>query len=275
MGPPAPGPTRTPATCPRTPATRSFDAGFRILTYVHPHHRSSSRTHRAAGRAAKGEVRSCPSGPRRVLLPPAGSPRPARLFFPADRRCAHPQHHGLRHLRHRRHRQRPLRRASQLRRAHGRSGLLDGRQEHLLLRPCRRAAVGRRIARGRTARQHERDPLQRFLPERLLRARRDDARRGRRRLPLPVSQPLRAHQLRARMVRHRPGGLAERSDLGDARHHLPGRVEEFRLQHDHLHRRAAEHPRVPLRSLDGRRGERVAPFQKHHAADAGADVSVR
>src|SRR3546814_20701182 len=60
---------------------------------------------------------------------------------------------------------------------------------------------------------------------------------------LPVPHPLRVGELGAVVDRHRTGRLARRSELGDADDHPVRGVEELRLQHDHLPRRAAVDPR--------------------------------
>src|SRR5205807_2257202 len=69
--------------------------------------------------------------------------------------------------------------------------------------------------------------------------------------------------------------LARRSALGDAGHHPDGGVEELRLQHADLHRRAAEHSRHPLRGGEPRWGERAPAVSSRDATGARADVSVR
>ena len=77
-------------------------------------------------------------------------------------------------------------------------------------------------------------------------------------------------QLCAGRARHRPDRLARRSALGDAGDHRLRRVEEFRLQHDHPARRAAEHSEELYEAarIDG--ASAVATVPLRHAADARA-----
>ena len=126
--------------------------------------------------------------------------------------------------------------------------LLERAQEHLLLRARRRPAHHRRLARRRAAGQREAGALQELLPHRLLHAVRHDARRGRDRLALPVPPALRPAQLRASAH----VGIGPIDWLGDPHWAMPaiilhGGVEELRLQHADLHRRAAGDSRGALR----------------------------
>ena len=72
------------------------------------------------------------------------------------------------------------------------------------------------------------------------------------------------------LARHAPDRLAGRSALGHAGHHPLRGVEELRLQHGHLPRRAAEHPRGAVRGGAHRRRLGLAAVPPHHAADARA-----
>jgi hypothetical protein len=72
-----------------------------------------------------------------------------------------------------------------------------------------------------------------------------------------------------------PGGLAGRPAVGHAGHHPHGGVEELRLQHADLHRRAPEHPRGAVRGGTDRWRERAAPVLARDAAVAGADAAGR
>ena len=120
----------------------------------------------------------------------------------------------------------------------------------------RRAAVDRGSRSARRCSSSSR--LARFqgaLPHGLLRAGGHHAGRGGDRLALPLPPALRPAELGARRLSGiAPDRLARRSALGDAGDHPARGVEELRLQHDHLRRRAAEHSRASStrrRALDG------------------------
>src|SRR4029079_2182940 len=140
--------------------------------------------------------------------------------------------------------------------------------QHAVLRGRRRALVDRRVARRRLAAAFAPDAIQAVFSHRAVRAGGDDAGRRRRHLALFVPHPLRPAQLCARRARHRPDRLARRSALGDAGDHSFRRLEELRLQHDHLSRRAAEHPGRALRGGAHRWRVDLAPVRFRHAADA-------
>ena len=102
-----------------------------------------------------------------------------------------------------------------------------------------------------------------------------DARRDRGGLALPLPPALRPAQLSARARWHGPDRLARRSALGDAVDHPHGDLEELRLQHVDLHRRAAEHSRRALRGSPHRWGRCTAPLPPRHDSPARADLSLR
>src|SRR5581483_3116493 len=139
----------------------------------------------------------------------------------------------------------------------------------------RRTALRRGVARRRARARGEGRPRARLLPDGLLPARRDDARRRRRGVALPLSAAVRAPRPAARRRRHRADRLARRSALGDARDHPPRGLEELRLQHDRLRRRAAGHPGARLRGCASRRRRRVAGLPARDASVARADVRLR
>ncbi len=118
----------------------------------------------------------------------------------------------------------------------------------------RRTAHRRDVARGGFTGERKGRSSERALPNDLLCSLRHDARRRRGRVAVPLPPRIRSHQLRARDRWWTTGELARRPAVGDARHHPDGGVEELRLQHADLHRRAAErYPRslYEAAQLDG------------------------
>src|SRR5947207_2394761 len=204
----------------------------------------------------------CAARDRRVLLCP--------------RRCvAAAELHGFRRLRGRAARPAAPRRARQLRTPRGGTALPNGAGQHRLLRHRRRAALGGRLARCGAAPRGEGRAVEGSLPDRLLPAGGDHARRGGGRLALPLSPAPRAPEPAPRRLRHRPHRLARRSAVGDACHHHARGLEKLRLQHGDLHRRPAEHPGAALRGGAHGRRERLAAVPARDAPDARAHVPLR
>src|SRR5438552_7162327 len=224
---------------------------------------------------ARGRNDRAPADRSGPLVRGAGARPDRRLLPPAGRGLARPFLHGLRHLRHRRRAPSAPGRRGQLCRAPPRPALLDGAPEHALLRPRRRPALGRRLARRGAPGERQAGALPRPLPDGLLPARGDHAGRGRGRLALPLPPPLRPPEPGPRARRARPDRLARRSRLGDARHHPARGVEELRFQHDHLRRRPPERPRAALRGGPHRRRGRLAAVPPRHPADARAHLRLR
>src|SRR5207244_5991396 len=81
--------------------------------------------------------------------------------------------------------------------------------------------------------------------------------------------------LAARPDRQPSDRLARGSALGAAGDHPFRGMEEFRLQHGHLHRGAPDDPRRPVRSGTPRWRYLSAGVPPHHAADAPADAAAR
>src|SRR5438034_144529 len=148
----------------------------------------------------------CAARDRRVLL------RPRRCVAAAEL-------HGFRRLRSRTTRPAAPRRARQLRTPRGGTALPNGAGQHRLLRHRRRAALGGRLARCGAAPRGEGRAVEGSLPDRILPAGGDHARRGGGRLALPLSPAPRAPEPAPRRLRHRPHRLARRSSVGDALHH--------------------------------------------------------
>src|SRR5436305_1718430 len=204
----------------------------------------------------------CAARDRRVLL------RPRRCVAAAEL-------HGFRRLRGRTTRPAAPRRARQLRTPRGGTALPNGAGQHRLLRHRRRTALGGRLARCGAAPRGEGRAVEGSLPDRLLPAGGDHARRGGGRVALPLSPAPRAPEPAPRRLRHRPHRLARRSAVGDACHHPARGLEELRLQHGDLHRRPAEHPGAALRGGAHGRRERLAAGPARDAPDARAHVPLR
>ena len=147
--------------------------------------------------------------------------------------------HRLRHLRARRSAQPALRRARQLHRAAA-AIRCSGRRWATRCTSCWsafRLSIVASLGGGAVA-AFEARALQALVPHLALRAGGDDGGRGRGDLALPLPHALRHGELAARAGGHRPDRLAGRSALVDADDHPVRRVEELRLQHDHLPGRA-------------------------------------
>src|SRR5438477_1604666 len=225
--------------------------------------------------AARGRDDPAPADRSGPLVRGAGARPDRRLLPPAGGGLARPLVHGLRHLRHRGRAPSAPGRRGQLCRAPPRPALLDGAPEHALLRPGRRPALARRLARRGARGERQAGALPRPLPDGLLPARGDHAGRGRGRLALPLPSPLRPPEPGPRARRARPDRLARRSRLGHARHHPARGVQKLRLQHDHLRRRPPERPRAALRGGPDRRRGRLAAVPPRHPADARAHLRLR
>src|SRR5262249_12570470 len=112
-------------------------------------------------------------------------------------------------------------------------------------------------------------------PDALVPPGRDDARRRRSGLALPVSPARGLVERRPRGARHRSGRLARRPPLRDARADRDGDLEELRLQHGDLPCRDAGASRAALRGGPHRWRRRGRAAPPHHASRAGADLPVR
>src|SRR5690606_39956055 len=170
-------------------------------------------------------------------------------------------------------RQPALRRVAELLGTVADADVLEGAVEHHLLRGGGRAAVGSGLAGRGAAAQCAGRALPRAVPHRAVRAGGDHPGRGGGDLALPVPHQLRPGELGAGPGRHQPGGLAGRSTLGDADHHPVRGVEELRLQHGDLPRRAAGHPAPPVRGRAHRRRLALAAVPPHHPPAAGAGAA--
>src|SRR5262245_46788286 len=213
--------------------------------------------------------------PAGLVVRRPGSPRHRRLLRRPGRRGVPAQLHRRRRVRDRRPAPRAGRRARELRPPGPRAAVLDRAPEHGVLRARRRAALGRCLARRGAARERAPGALEGVLPHRLLPARGHHAGRCGGRVALPLSSTARAAERDPRPRRRSTDRLAGGPALRDARAHPARRVEELRLQHGRLHRRAAEHPRAPLRGGAPRRGERVAAVPARDAPDARPNDGLR
>ena len=113
--------------------------------------------------------------------------------------------------------------------------------------------------------------LARGVARRLVRAVRDDVGGDRGGVELSAPHALRADQLCAGRARHRAGRLARQSQDRAARDPAVRGVEELRLQHDHLPRRAAGGVARSRRRRARRRRGGVDALSPRHLAGDRAD----
>ncbi|CAA9559889.1 MAG: ABC transporter, permease protein 1 (cluster 1, maltose/g3p/polyamine/iron), partial [uncultured Thermomicrobiales bacterium] len=189
--------------------------------------------------------------------------RPDRLGLPAQL-LAGPEH-GQR---------RRLHRVPELRRRAARPGVSAVAHHNPGLHRLHRAVDLRRLARAGDARQRG-ELGAGHLPHRLFHPDRDLLRRC---LLDLADEPLQRHPFRRGQHRHLRVVRDREPDQLDRGHrptvvlagagHGPA-LAPGRLLHDHLHRRPAGDPALPLRGgLGRRRAERLDDVPRHHAADA-------